>query len=644
MNAAKPPAYPYRRLGPQSIRLLRILPGVDHHTVRCSLEEADVRRPAHYEALSYCWGDAKDKLTISCNGLPFEVTRSLHSALIRLRLANQARLIWADAICINQNDTSERSAQVLLMQAIYQRALSVVIWLGGPVEVDGKDLWSIPDLLEASQKKLKRTQLPIRHGTNDWVKFVLSNDWTTTGDLQDKKWNAIIKSLILMLQRPWFLRTWIIQEVALARRAEVLCGQHATSWDDFYKAVSYAIDLDYFSNTAPEMYSSLRRIETARRDTMQRRTQRPLDLLGSFRIFQATDPRDKVFGLYSLFSESDLARLTLRPNYDMDIVDVYAQAVIDCIASEGNLDVLGFAGMGDDEAASCDLPSWVPDWTSQDRAQPLLPRFLQNQSFGDHAWPATWWSATGRSYPAVEVSKDGKSISLSGCLWDRVVETGGVLEKAYFEGEIQPGHAMLEVLSMLKKGCGILKKWEEMCGVLEGRVYCTGESAEDVFWKTLHGGCLPYGDEQHTKAAFYTWYRPFRDTTGLVSCAENCRKDVEKLSTAYKVAAWMATMGKVWYKGTRMGLGMLRHTKEQSRMLGMHRTLIRTGRGYVGLTSRFVREGDYVAFFEGGKMPLVMREDKKGGDGWRLMGDAYVHGVMDGELFERFPCVMLKLV
>ncbi|KAL5314222.1 hypothetical protein ACEPPN_018647 [Leptodophora sp. 'Broadleaf-Isolate-01'] len=78
----------------------------------------------------------------------------------------------------------------------------VVIWLGGPVEVDGKDLWPIPPLLEAAQKNLKRTELPIRHGTKDWIRHVLRPDYTTNGDLMDKRWNAIIKSLILLLQKP----------------------------------------------------------------------------------------------------------------------------------------------------------------------------------------------------------------------------------------------------------------------------------------------------------------------------------------------------------------------------------------------------------------------------------------------------------
>ncbi|KFA67186.1 hypothetical protein S40285_05235 [Stachybotrys chlorohalonatus IBT 40285] len=162
---------------------------------------------------------------------------------------------------------------------------------------------------------------------------------------------------------------------------------------------------------------------------MQRRTQRPLDLLGNPRFFQATDPRDKVFGLYSLFSESDLARLTLRPNYDMDVVDVYAQAVIDCIALEGNLDVLGFAGAGDDEAASRDLPSWVPDWTSRIELSPYYLGFYINSPSG--TMPG--WRHGGQLQGVVilpwKSPRTASRYHYRGASWDRVVETGGVLEK-----------------------------------------------------------------------------------------------------------------------------------------------------------------------------------------------------------------------
>ena len=269
-------------------------------------------------------GDSKDRFPITCNGVRgLAVTENLHSALKRLQLPNQPRLIWADAICINQEDIDERGSQVRLMKDIYRRASSVVIWLGEAIEVDGKDLWPIPSLLEAAQKNLKRTELPIRHGTKDWVRYVLRPDYTTSGDLDNKRWNRTIKSLILLLHRPWFLRTWIVQEVALASHALVMCGCHIANWDDFYRSVSYAIDLDYFSSTQPEMYSSLQNIEHVRRDLAQNHYSRPLDLLASFRIFLATDARDKVFGLYSLFSSSDLAILKLQPDYTIDLFKVY---------------------------------------------------------------------------------------------------------------------------------------------------------------------------------------------------------------------------------------------------------------------------------------------------------------------------------
>ena len=161
----------------------------------CDLEVAHIGRLPTYEALSYCWGDPSDKIPIECNGSGgLAITKNLHSALLRLQLPNQLRLIWADAICINQEDTEERGSQVRLMKDIYRFASSVVVWLGGPIEVDGNDLWPIPPLLEAAQKNLKRTQLPIRHGTKDWVRHVLQPDYTANGDLNDKRWNAIIKS------------------------------------------------------------------------------------------------------------------------------------------------------------------------------------------------------------------------------------------------------------------------------------------------------------------------------------------------------------------------------------------------------------------------------------------------------------------
>jgi Heterokaryon incompatibility protein (HET) len=530
----------------------------------------------------------------------------------------------------------------MLMRDIYRLASSVSVWLGGPIEVDGEDIWPIPPLLEAAQKNLKRTELPIRRDTKHSVSKVFRSDSTTNGDLNDKSWNAIIQSLILLLHRPWFLRTWIIQEVALAARAVVLCGNHSASWEDFYCAVSYAIDLDYFASTSPEVYRSMQNIERARQNFAHDQYPRPLDLLASFRIFQATDPRDKVFGLYSLCSPSDIAALDLQPDYGLDLTEVYTQSVLDCIASEGSLDVLSFGGQ-DCLPAHSQLPTWVPDWAYPDSRVPLLPRFLSTFSFEDHQWVCTWQSATGSSLPVLEISEASQDILLSGYVFDKVLETGGVLEKDYFES--QPGHPLLEINNLMEKCLEVFEKWEDICGVTNNIPYFTGEAAWDVYWKTLYAGSYPHGDEQQTKAAFEKWYKLFRELRALTEYGENRWEEIKSSESgmAYKIAAGMKFFGNVAYKGFKYSwhMAMNMNAIPQSRILAFHRTLFKTERGYVGLSSQNIKEGDAVAFFQGGKIPLVIREVE--GEQWNIIGDAYIHGIMDGYAFDSSKCSMLNI-
>ncbi|KAG4431468.1 hypothetical protein IFR05_013058, partial [Cadophora sp. M221] len=497
---------------------------------------------------------------------------------------------------INQEDLKERSSQVLLMKDIYQLASSVVIWLGGPVEVDGKDIWPIPPLLEAAQKNLKRTELPIRHGTKDWIRHALRPDYTTNGDLMDKRWNAVITSLILLLQKPWFLRTWIIQEVALAKTAVVLCGTHSARWDDFYRVVKYAIDVDYFSSTMPELYSSMQSIERARRNLALDRYPRPLDLLASFQIFHATDARDKVFGLYSLINPSDLAVLKLQPDYDLDVIKVFTRAAKDCIAAEENLDVLSFGGQ-DCLPEHTKLSTWVPDWSYRDRTKPLLSRFLltdSDPSSERSQWPCTWKSATGSSHPVVEIPTaddgDGGFISISGYIHDRVTETGGILEKPYYDS--QPGHPALEINTLTQQSAAVLAKWEQLCGVTDNTPYppTGGEPAWDVYWKTFHAGIYTHGDESSTRDAFEKWYGQFRDPQRLFNSTGDAMDDISNsdAGTMSTVIAGVGLFGKLSYKAAKMGWDMYFSMRKipPSRIAAFHRVMFKTGQGHVGISSK----------------------------------------------------------
>ena len=50
-------------------------------------------------------------------------------------LTDRSLQIWADAVCINQNDVDERSSQVSIMSDIYQEAKKCQIWLGTVEEI-----------------------------------------------------------------------------------------------------------------------------------------------------------------------------------------------------------------------------------------------------------------------------------------------------------------------------------------------------------------------------------------------------------------------------------------------------------------------------------------------------------------------------
>lgn len=87
-------------------------------------------RSLSYEALSYIWGAVAGESEIICNSFPLLVTANCLTALRHLRKRHKQRILWVDAICINQSSTTERSAQVAMMGEIYRIASRVLLWLG----------------------------------------------------------------------------------------------------------------------------------------------------------------------------------------------------------------------------------------------------------------------------------------------------------------------------------------------------------------------------------------------------------------------------------------------------------------------------------------------------------------------------------
>jgi len=173
----------YSNLSESSIRLLRLLPsGEDSNHLRCELFEYPLRhseKSSHpYEALSYIWGSEKKPKSITVNDQNLQITQNLYTVLQRLQDHLCSRIIWIDAICINQANEEEKEKQIPLMAEIYAKARCVIVWLG-EAEDDG-------------DRALEEIRL-----TGERVAGYLPN--------AEPLGQAILK----LLQRPWFRRIWV---------------------------------------------------------------------------------------------------------------------------------------------------------------------------------------------------------------------------------------------------------------------------------------------------------------------------------------------------------------------------------------------------------------------------------------------------
>jgi hypothetical protein len=182
------PAYCYFPLSsePGTIRLLRIMPHQDETAdIQCELFEYPLQssRSTHlYEALSYVWGDSDQTLPILVHGKSFNVTVNLHAALLQLRNHSIERILWIDAICIDQDNQAEKEHQIQYMANIYGQANRVLVWLGEAA--DDSDL--VFDVM--------------RHVRN-------KEDITVLG------MQRLELAALALLQRSWFQRIWVRQQI-----------------------------------------------------------------------------------------------------------------------------------------------------------------------------------------------------------------------------------------------------------------------------------------------------------------------------------------------------------------------------------------------------------------------------------------------
>lgn len=216
----------------KKIRLLR-LDGENNGTVVGHLQTIELDDAPPFFALSYSWGKGGKDGAILCDGRKLRVTANLVRALRRVEcLSSEAvewdlksKWFWIDQICVNQEDMDERSAQVLLMRAIYSKAIRTLIWLG-PVVGSCHLGWTLFDQIYAVFRK----ENPDAQYLSD-IKFRMYSPSYHTGcglpGWDDVLWDHLRR----ILQASWFRRVWVIQEVAVSQQDPIILhGNHLYPW------------------------------------------------------------------------------------------------------------------------------------------------------------------------------------------------------------------------------------------------------------------------------------------------------------------------------------------------------------------------------------------------------------------------------
>ena len=275
------------------IRLLRLLPAADSANdapVQCILDYHSLANPPPYTALSYLWGNSKDRVSIFIGDETFLATRNLENALRNLR-ARGIYQIWADAICINQDDLYERGEQINRMGTIYQCAKTVIAWVGEDEDIQNKVFPTIKRLHDNSSTRVEpaHSNQPVKFGVKQ------SSFCHDHPDIDDVDWEAMVK----FFEIPYWKRVWIIQELAFGQKVQLACGLQTLPFSTLGKVIEM-LDTHFPAIGEHSALDNARQIKEIRSMIFASTPIGLVEVLVRSNKAESSEEKDRLYGLLSL--------------------------------------------------------------------------------------------------------------------------------------------------------------------------------------------------------------------------------------------------------------------------------------------------------------------------------------------------------
>jgi hypothetical protein len=602
------------------IRLVYLLPRwtpgdvEDGEQIRCEMKTVSLDDCPEYTALSYTWGDPSPTSLLIIGNHIIRTTKSVETALLHLRDERETITLWIDQLCINQDDNVEKGEQVQLMKAIYQKALGVVVWLG-PAADESDQLIDI--LSEAGEEAFESRlmQLDLSDEERD---LEYTDSYNRLVKRLGQEPTFPIESLRSFVNRPYWTRVWIVQELSLARDVLFVCGnkrisynhlRHALIFYAHYLRVSFrdfrdcnslhTIVLDpeklliFRTFTSAPVCSAADKMLASRYKYLCQIENKGHDLYGILKYCQvidnseirleSTNHRDKIYGLLGLAKDT----LGIRPDYSESISKVYTDTARALIRS-GQVDLLWLCQF---PKSIENLPTWVPDWSTP----------LQNPYGTDFKPNTRTFSASGKKSACVTCTGDLNGfITLRGAVVDEVAAIGS----AWVVAES----------SQLDEETGVTSRFlteiDQFCNEASHLDYQDPGALSEARWRTAIGD-KEATDRGTTFRATSLSRKGYEDVLSRLE-TRRMNRAIQMLSQDQIDPDRLPVLGKF----SPIGKGERSYRNYMGRM--SNRRPLRSKNGYVGLGPVHTLPNDVVCIVLGAQAPYILRPSEA--DRYQLVG------------------------
>jgi hypothetical protein len=601
-DEVKPFTYQPLDLASDEIRLVRLQPDRTTNELVFDILNVAIERAPPFKALSYAWGKSSERTSVRFNNGVFKVNNTLYNFLVQVteKSEDAQAYYWIDAISIDQGNVAERNQQVLRMKEIYEAAAQIVVWLGSPripMPLTNQPTASTSKLMEPGLRAPRDLLINPNLG------------WRGSRRPRGMKYGLPARllakrtALTRMYEDTWWERAWIIQEASTpaikdtSQPNSVWIGPHRFNFDDCLRGsetYGKAAASEYQRYRVPTMVEDLAWIRARRSDVASKLE--IYDLLPRVRRYEAHDMRDKIYSILAISCDYDAK--DLKPDYGKPTPEIYTGLVRYLIERDQKLDILAYCT----EKRNIEgLPSWVPGEQPQnsrgtDFRAILLPTAAESSDVVQRNIADCFSRPQDWSYKNVPVPFLRRSYNACGELpWRVSFQNWGS--------------------SIRCKGVHIASIHDVGPARNKAPKYGINESAVSQRWFT-------FGMLSLSHNAYDCTYEERLDTLRRVMCADVFEGDSSQIRR--NVVRWPSTDTSHRFEFSERDFVVNPNMDKATNL----RRLISLDDDLLGLGPADASAGDFVYVLCGLPVPLVLRKFQ---EHFLIVGECYVHGIMDAE-------------